>query len=506
MIDEFNSCEQNPLILPVIIVVCFAIKEKFKIILKKLYIWRLLGIFFAFIAPNLVTMPIVKSMFVSLGIAYSLISNFNPKCLINGISICILIKLASYNVNPFGNRNNYKGFLVLISILVSVLQEISERAKEVEGLVFFQDEVQKKYYFDWAIVGIWLFLIKKHLLAAQFCDSFYPSAFIACYFISFQSIQERYANRRIVNVFCGLSGIALVLAQLIVNTPIMHSTITALGIIGLRPINLDKNGKGQIAMKSFLLFCKLSALDLKFNGSGIFALIVILAGVMMSISTFQRKKDLKDSKQKFKIVEIILMALLIASVIIRGNKRVWKKMASKTIDLDQIRISNLASEAVYLIKDDFNMMPLLRVSITKDPKYDLETAKSLITSLDLDLVVLVKDKFAMNGMSMGEQTGVYYFHEEKKYSLLSKYPLEAHGNKRQEDSSWISVKVADRIINLIAWTEKVRRSNLRGLRSLQGELYDNSTLLLGALQVTPLGPEYHLIFRPTTLSPTIFPK
>ena len=506
MLDEFDSCKQHPLILPFIMVICFAIKKKFKIIVKKHFIWRILGIFFAFVAPNLTTMATIKAALISLGIAYSLNSNFSSSCLIDGALMCYLVKLAFYSTNRFYNGSNFKYLLIFLFAAVSFLQERFEKSQEVEDLLISQEKEQRKYSLDWAKIGLWLFLVRKNLLTAQFCDSFYPSVLVSFCFIAFKSIQEKFANERIVAVCYGLSGISLILVRHLVKNPLALSVITALGVIGLRPLKPEESRKGQVAMKSLLLFCKLASLDSKFIENEIFATIVILASAMLSLFTFQKNKDLKSSRIKFKIIGFILIALWTASVIIRGSKRSWRKRDFEAMVLDQIRIPNLASEAVYLIKDDLDMMPLLRVSITKDPKCDLKMAKSLIMSLDLDLVMLVKDQFNTNGMLIGEQTDMYYFYEDKQYSLLSKYPLQAQGSKSHKNGSWISIKVSNRVVNLIAWIEKVRKSNFGKLRSLQEELLNNSTLLLGTLHVAPLRPDYHLVFKPTTLNPSIFPK
>jgi hypothetical protein len=506
MIDEFNSCKQHPLILPFTIVICFAIKKKFKIIMKKLFIWRILGILFAFVVPNLTNMATIKVAFISIGIAYSLNSNFSTSCLLDGALICYLVKLAFYSTNCLNSGGNFRYLSIFFFAVVSFLQERYEKSQGIDDLLFYQEKALRKYPLDWAKIGLWLFLVKKNLLTAQFSDPFYPTILVSFCFIVFKCIQERFNNERIVAAYYGLSGISLVLARQLVKNPLALSIITALGVIGLKPLKSDESRKWQMTMKSLLLFCKLAALDSKFIGNEIFANICVLASAVLSLFTFRKNKDLKDSRIKPKTIYFILITLWTASAIIRGSKRSWRKRVFEAMDLDQIRIQNLASEAVYLIKDDLDMMPLLRVSITMDPKCDLEVTRSLIMSLDLDLVVIVKEQFSMNGMFIGEQTDKYYFYEDKKYSLLSKYPLTTQGSKDHKDVSWISIKVSNRIVNLIMWVEKVRRSNIGKLRSLQEELLNSSTLLLGTLHVTPLKPDYHLVFKPTTLNPSIFPK
>jgi hypothetical protein len=506
MIDEFNSCKQHPLILPFTIVICFAIKKKFKINVKKLFIWRILGILFAFVAPNMTTMATIKAAFISLGIAYSLNSNFSSNYLVDGALICYLVKFAFYSTNCLYNGGNFKYLFIFFYAVVSFLQERYEKSQEIEDLLFYQEKEQREYSLDWVKIGLWLFLVEKNLLTAQFSDTFYPAILVSFCFIVHKCIQEKFTHEKIVVAHYGLSGISLVFARLLVKNPLALSIITVLGVIGLRPSKSDESRKGQMAMKSLLLFCKLDALDSKFIGSEIFANICILTSAMLSLFTFRKNKDIKGSRIKFKTIYIILFTLWTASAIIRGSKRLWRKKDVEAMDLDQIRIQNLASEAIYLIKDDLDMMPLLRVAITKDPKCDLEVAKSLMMSLDLDLVMLVKEQFTMNGMFIGEQTDWYYFYEDKQYSLLSKYPLTAHGSKDHKEVSWISIKVSNRIVNLITWIEKVRRSNIGKLRSLQEELLNNSTILLGTLHVTPLKPDYHLVFKPTTLNPSVFPK
>jgi hypothetical protein len=505
MVDGFFSCGQLPLILPLITAIFFAIKQKFKIFSRKSLFWRIVGIFLGLILPNYFNTNVTKAILISLGVAFSFNGDINPKCLLDGLLSRSLAKLTFLSDNPFYATSNLKFISLFIAFAASLLHGRNQWKPEIEDLLSLQGKSSKNYTFEWAKIGLWLFLVKKFLLSPQFCDSFVPSVIVNGSIIVFRAFQAEFVERKLMKFYCLFSGMIWIFSSALIKVSLSSSMIATLSVFGMRPMDNTKGTDKNSAIKSFLLFCKLIALDLKFEESKFFTLMIVVVCMILSIVIPYDKGNLKNLNPKRNFIGKILFLLWISSAAIRGKKTACKKKNFETFDLDSIRIPHLESEAVYLIKDDLGMLPLIRVSITKDIPHNIERAKSLLLSLDLDVIVFIKDRFTMSGMLIGEQSDQYYYTETKDFSLLSKFPLSVQG-KENGAVNWVSLNVGMRTIDLIIWTNKVQKPNIQKLRNLQEKLVNNSTLLLGALHIKPLGPDYHLIFKPTSLNPIVFPK
>ena len=367
-----------------------------------------------------------------------------------------------------------KVFFLILSLLPFLVRNSKDENNE-------EEESGGKW--DWIRAGVWLFLAKHMVADARLSITAAVIFFVIS--LNVQLLIEKFPMKKLDALLCilGLVG------------NIAGSAIGAeyLGGCFIFCMQSRVNLKRKEWWKALLLFCKLSTLSshIPSDYKGILLPVLLtLYAVVASLDQKSLQKE-KDKSQKW--------LLIVLGVVAIGSRFYQTTFPPRIVPLklDELRVENVPSEAAYLVQEDFEGLPLLRVGMFKDQQ---SINLDLIRALQLDVLVSFNQggKEASDlGRILGESGGFHSF-DSLRYSVISRYPIV----KKQNGHVHLQVQEKRTVKLLIA--EAVNKDSARWIR--EEAMKADTAILLASSPMLVNTPDYHLVFRPSVLNPAIHPR